>query len=160
MNDASGEEAYVLAVLDRTSDEPLQIQTDGDTRWTVNDGGMAILADGPVELMTKSSMSLVAAKAKVFAGELLGTLETIKLTARNVSADAGAVKICADWIDSVATRVSARMRRSYRKVEEIEQVRVGQMDMVAEKNLTIRASNAVITGKTLAKVNAGQVHIG
>ncbi len=160
--DGDGEDgaAYVLAVLERTGAEPVCVETRGDTQWAVRDGGFAIAAEGPIDLVTKSALSLVAGKAKLLAGEGLATFGTLAVAARSVLAEADTVKVAAGWIDSVVTRMSERIRRSYRVVEETEQVRAGQVDMVAEKNLTMRATNAVITAKTLAKVNAGQVHIG
>jgi len=64
------------------------------------------------------------------------------------------------FFDSVVERLSQRVRRSYRKVEELEQVHAQQLDYVATKNVSVRGHNTLLTAEELVKLDGEQVHLG
>ncbi len=70
------------------------------------------------------------------------------------------VALIAEEVDSVMTRLSRRAKRVFRFTEEIEQTRAGTVDVRAQNMLGLRAENAVISARVLAKIDGEQIHIG
>jgi hypothetical protein len=68
--------------------------------------------------------------------------------------------VVADSCDSVFDRLLQRVKRSYRFVEEHDQVRAAQIDYVAQNNASLRGENTLITAKDLVKVDGEQIHLG
>ena len=50
------------------------------------------------------------------------------------------------------------MKRSYRAVEETDQLRAGQIDYVAKETLSLHGENALLTAEELVKVDGEQIH--
>ncbi len=153
-------EARIIAVLERNSDAPLQLSTERDTRWNVKQGGFAVRADGPISFTTSDLLTAVAGKARVVATEGFAAFASLSVAARAVVGHVGTLKVAAEWIETVATRVAQTARHSLRVVEQTEHVRAREIDMVASQGVTVRADSALISARTLTKVNGKQVHIG
>jgi hypothetical protein len=77
-----------------------------------------------------------------------------------VRAQIDKLKLFAEHVDSVAERVAARVRRSYRTVEECDQVRAERIDYVAKGTMTLHAENALLTAEELVKLDGEQIHVG
>jgi Protein of unknown function (DUF3540) len=60
----------------------------------------------------------------------------------------------------VLERCHQRVARSYREVEETDQVKAGQIDYTADTSLQLHAKYALVTADQLVKMDAEQIHIG
>ena len=63
-------------------------------------------------------------------------------------------------IDTVADRLSQKLKRAYRTVAEIDQLRAEQGDWSFRKTLGLHAANVIATAKDLVKVDGDQIHLG
>ena len=63
-------------------------------------------------------------------------------------------------MDSVLGRLSQTTKRVYRRVEDLEHVRAGQIDCASEGNLRLHGENTLLTAKELVKADGKQIHIG
>jgi hypothetical protein len=70
------------------------------------------------------------------------------------------VKTIASAIERVAERVTERVKRSYRFVEDADTLKAGRIDYAADSALTMRAKNAIVAAEELAKVDAEQIQLG
>ncbi len=70
------------------------------------------------------------------------------------------MKLLAQSLDSVLERVSMRVKRSYRKVEEFEQLRTARLDYVVENEMSLHAGNAILSAEEVVKVDAEQIRLG
>ena len=77
-----------------------------------------------------------------------------------VQGEIGKLKVLAVSVDSVVTRVSERVARSYRTVDEIDQVKAGQIDYTAKEQIRMHAKNTIVTSDNLVKVYGDQIHFG
>ena len=57
-------------------------------------------------------------------------------------------------------RVTQRVKRSFRFVEDADTVKAGRIDYAADTALTMRAKNTIIAAEELAKVDAEQIQLG
>ena len=87
-------------------------------------------------------------------------VQEIGFFGRLLQAEVAKVALVAQEVDSVVTRLSQRAKRVFRFVEEIDQTRAGTVDIRAQSLLGLRAENAVISARVLAKVDGEQIHIG
>ncbi len=87
-------------------------------------------------------------------------MEELGYLGRLVQAEVAKVAVLAQEVDSVVTRLSQRAKRVFRFVEELDQTRAGTIDARAQGTLALRAENATISARVLAKVDGEQIHIG
>ncbi|MHC4400592.1 MAG: DUF3540 domain-containing protein [Planctomycetota bacterium] len=137
---------YLLAVLERPGSHNTCISTDGDLTFELRTGRFTVAATEGVELVSKRTVSVTADRLEARAREGGLFLSTVRLIA-------GAV-------DSILERLSQRVKRVYRRVEELEHVRAGQIDCAAEGNLRLHGENTLVTANQLVKADAKQIHIG
>lgn len=152
-------DCWVVAVLDRASpDTAAEVGVEGD---------MALRAGGTVSLEGARGVSIagpavrVATRAlEVAAAEGRAVLETLSVLAGAAEAELGRARLTTGALDVVAERVHTRAKRVMRFVEEVEQLRVGGLDVVARRLMNLRGGTAVVSAEEVVKVDGAQVLIG
>lgn len=141
---AAGGLRYVLAVLERAGPAPMRLALpDGAT--IAADGGRLGLAART--LVTEAETTQVATQA-------------LGVSAARTDARLGAVSAIAEAIETIATRIIGRFRRSYRFVEEGEHLRARDLDHRASGHLHLRADTAMVQAGVLVKLQGSQIHLG
>ena len=69
-------------------------------------------------------------------------------------------RLVAGAIDRVVDRITERVKRVYRKVEELDHLEAESIDWEAKRNLAVHCENALVTAEKLVKMDAEQIHIG
>jgi hypothetical protein len=153
-----GRTAYVLAVLERESPDAtiavegnLDVKTNERFRVVAKEG-VDIVSSKDVNMMA-NEIGIHASRAKLFASEILAI-------GSEVVGELANVKLRGTFFDKVYERVSERVQRSFRRVEEIDQLKAKQMDYLAEETLCLRSENMVAVAKDLVKVDGEQIHFG
>lgn len=151
---------YVLAVLERNETSPNELSLDGETTLRVRRGRLRVASDRSIDLLAPDAVAVTSSRLDVRAavGDLL--IDALEYVGNQVKADAHAVSVTAGVLDTVADRVSQRVSRLYRKVTDLEHVRVGQYDLAAVQNVRMHAKNALLTAMALVKVDGEQIHMG
>ena len=151
---------YILAILTREDGARAALTVDGDLEIRLPTGRLVMAAQEGLELVspkdttiTSGTVSVNAAGGSVAVGRLsfLGTL---------LQAEVETVKLLAARFDSVVERVSQRLQRSYRSVEESDQVRARRIDYAAKDTMVLHAREAIVTAEGLVKVDGDQIHLG
>jgi hypothetical protein len=86
--------------------------------------------------------------------------ETLEIVSRSVTGEIDRAKVAARSFEGFFERVTQRVKRSLRVVEEAEQVRAGRIDYAAAQELTLHADNAVVMAQKLVKIDGGQIQLG
>lgn len=153
-----GRNVYVLAVLERESPDAtiacegnLDLKTNERFRVVAKEG-VDIVSGKDVNMMA-SEVGIHASRAKLFASEILAI-------GSEVLGELANVKLRGTFFDKVYERVSERVQRSFRRVDEIDQLKAKQMDYLAEETLCLRSENMVAVAKDLVKVDGEQIHFG
>lgn len=157
---AGVDELFVIAVLERPEAGQLTIAADGDLRLAATHGRLSIAAGQGVALVTTGDMTLTASEMAVHAPKAEVFFDQLAYLGRKVLAQTGVVKHVGAIFDTVLERISQRVKRSYRTVEELDQVKSAQIDYRAEKNLCLKGQNALMTAHDLVKLDDDQIHIG
>jgi hypothetical protein len=152
--------AFVTAVLVRAESGAVEIAVNGDLRISADGGSCRIAASENVEVSSGGSVSLTSKLLNLRAVEGSVVLSSLTLLASDVLAHSEAARIAAKAIDWVSERVSSNVKRSYRKVEDLDQVRAGRIDYRTEKEMCLRSESFLVGARVLAKVDAEQIHLG
>ena len=155
-----GREAFILAVLERQdATSPSTIVTEGDLALVSRNGRVSVTAAESVALeapsvSTSALRITLAADAIDVAGRalsLVGDVAQMKL---------GAAKLVARTADAVLERLFVHAQRSFRRVDTMDQVRAGQLDMAATDCAMLRGGHTIVDANGMVKVDGAQVHIG
>lgn len=154
-----GGEAFVLAVLERSSEAPAVMRVDRDIQLRA-DGRFRVAATEGVDLTTPKEMNLVSGELSVRAKQGRFAIDALTHLGRMAHVDVEQVKGFFQIVDHVAERIPQTVKRSYRFVEELDVTRANQVDVRAEGNVNVRGRNTVVSAEQLVKMDAEQIHLG
>ncbi|KYF76473.1 hypothetical protein BE11_36680 [Sorangium cellulosum] len=154
------EGVYVLAVLEGRAGAPTKLTADGDLEVQARGGQVAICASQRVDIASGGGVAVTGAEVHVRAAKGSVAIEQLGFFSRLVQAEVAKVALVAQEVDSRLTRLTQRVKRVFRFVEELDQTRAGAVDLRAESMIGIRGENAVISARVLAKIDGEQIHIG
>jgi hypothetical protein len=149
----------VLAVLARGSTGPLRLRAAGDAELRV-DGKLTLEARAGIEAASEGDVSLTGRHLRMRAAETILTTARLAVSSARSFLDLDRVEALLGAVDVVIDRVLERVGRSYRFVEEADQVRAGSIDYAADSTLNLHAENALVTADELVKVDAEQIQLG
>ncbi|MBK9260043.1 MAG: DUF3540 domain-containing protein [Polyangiaceae bacterium] len=153
-------DAFVLAVLERA---------DGAQRATVElpektllraAERLTIAANQGVDVVGGGEVRISSARVEVTAMHTRLAGRVLDVVGEVVGADLGRVKLVAKTVDGMLERLSQRVKRSFKVVEETDQVKARHLDYAAETVAHFRGEHTVVTAKDLVKVNGEQIHVG
>jgi len=152
---------FILAVLTRGSGAATTLSsTTGDLKVHVPAGRLSVATRDGIDLATQGEV-------RIAARELGATVDRAKLYAEEIVTlgakafiEIAQTKLKGSTLESVFERTLARVKRSFRNVEEIDSLRAGDIDYKAEANLGLRSQTTVMTAKELIKADAEQIHFG
>jgi hypothetical protein len=154
-----GERCYVLAVLERNADAPATLRVDGDAKLRV-DGRLEVHAVDDLQLRSDRQVGIAgdefqvqARVGRVFVRECTAVLRSLLTHATHST-------LVAKLVETLADRVSTSSKTSCRNVTEIDQLHAGIIDHQAVEAARIAADKVIINGGEIAKVEAGQIHLG
>lgn len=157
---SSTRQAHVLGVLTRAHEGADRLSVDGDLELRASHGRVTVAAREDIELtaagetsITSSRFNLRALEGSVFVGHLRALCSVI-------TGETSKLSVVAEQLESLVERVRQRVKRSYRFVEEFDQLRARHIDHRAKQTVRVHAENTVITADKLAKVDGEQIHIG
>ncbi len=107
-----------------------------------------------------SELSIEAPHVVIGARECTVAVDRLGFFGGLVNAHVNKFAVIADELDAIAERVSQRAKRVFRMVEELDQLRAGTVDVRAENLASIRAENALISARVLAKIDGEQINLG
>jgi len=70
------------------------------------------------------------------------------------------IRLIVTTFDSLIERLTQRIKRSYRTIEEIDRLRAGRLDYLIDKLLSLRGKYSMLTAKEDVKIDAERIHMG
>ena len=151
---------YVLAVLERASGQTATLRFSGNTEISVASGTLTLSGRDGVALTSARELSLTATtlRATAISGDV--TVENMSIVGGAWRSCVNSVKSVGRTFDSVLDRCHQRVARSYRQIDEIDQVKAGQINYQADTSLQLHGKYALVTADELVKMDAEQIHLG
>jgi len=151
---------FVLAVIERGGAAQTVISADGDLTIRLPSGKLDLAARDGASVTTGAAVAITASSFEVSSLETRITSERIALSARATEITAASLLIAAEAIDTVADRVTEKVKRAYRKVEELDQLRAKCVDYLVKQSLRIHSKHTVVSAEVAAKIDAKNVYLG
>ena len=142
---------YVLAVLERDAGRLSTLSLPGDAQIQVQGGRLTVSA-------REIAMQSGSLKVEALKGEV--TVHELSLVGEAWRSCVDRVKSVGRSFDSILERCHQRVSRSYRVVDELDQVKAGQIDYQAETTLQMHAKYNLMTADELVKLDGEQIHLG
>lgn len=159
VTDTDGDD-YVLAVLVRAGAGGARVNLPANTDMQTQGGALRISGHGGLALQSAQQISVQAAQLRVDALQGDVTIHQMSIVGEVWRSCIDTVKTMGRNFDSVLERYHARVSRSYRSVEELDQVKAGQIDYQADSSLQLHGKYALVTADELVKMDAEQIHLG
>ncbi len=156
------EGAFVIAVLRRASeDQATPLAVDGGLDIRVASGRLRLAAQDGVDVVSPRAVAISSGSLESPCRRGEGSDSSALLfVGVLVNAEIERMKLVASRFDSVLERVSQRIKRCYRTVEEVDRVRANRIDYRAEKTMSLHAEHALVTADELVKMDGDQIHLG
>lgn len=152
---------YVLAVLEREeASTTTQLAVDGDLEIKLPKGKLVVATQEGVDVVSGKDVSFVSRGLSINAVDGNVVLQRLSFLGTFVRAEVERIKAFAGSLDWVLDRLMQKVKRSYRVVEELDQVRAEHVDYVARKNMSLRGRHTLMTAEELVKVDGEQIHLG
>jgi hypothetical protein len=151
---------FIIAVLERREPSVTRLTVKGDLTLGLPDGRFSVAAAHGVDLVSAGEMTMTSPEITVRSPKGNIFLDQLSYLGRRLFAEIEGIKLLGGLFDTVMERISQRVKRSYRTVEESDHVRSGQIDYRAEKNMSLRGQNALVTARELVKIDGDQIHLG
>jgi hypothetical protein len=151
---------HVLCVLDREAEGPNVLAVDGDLAIEARGGTIEVTAAHDVKLFAQGRAEVAAGEISVAAAEACARVDRLTLIAQAAQAHVTKLSVVAREVHGVVERLTQRLKRSWRVVEETESVRAATLDYRASALLNARGGTALLTAERLVKLDGEQVHLG
>ena len=152
------EGVFILTVLERTG-AASRIVLNGDTTLCAN-GGNLRLSGGTIELSGEKSATLEAPDIKLQGVRGDASFLNFSLTASVAEAKAGKLSLVASTIETVAERITQRVRDCFRWVSRMDRTKAGQVSISAENRFDVTADSASLIAVCDVKIDADKIHLG
>ena len=159
VTDAEGDD-YVLAVLARVGGNGARLSLPANTEMQTQGGTLKISGPDGLALQSARQVSLQAAQLRVDALQGDVTIHQLTIVGEAWKSCIDTVKTVGRSFDSILERFHSQVGRSYRKVEELDQVKAGQIDYQADSSLQLHGKYTLVTADELVKMDAEQIHLG
>jgi hypothetical protein len=153
-------EAFLLAVLERPETSDIHIRVEGDLKLGAASGRISVSSAQGMDFLTPNDIAMTATDMELNAKQASVSFATLSYLGQQALAQLQKVKLVGGLWESVMEHVFQRTRTSHRIVDDMEQLRSGQLDYRASKNMNLRGKNTLMTAEELVKVDGGQIHLG
>jgi hypothetical protein len=152
-------QAYVLSVLERPDGEQATtLQVQGDLNLEAA-GQVSLTSAQDIRLTSGQEVGVAASRISMNAAEAEGFFEKTTLTSRFFDGRFERIRQVAQAVDSFFGRVVERMKTNHRKVEEAEDVQVGQARYLVDGTWTVHTRQTMHTSQGHVKIDAETVQL-
>ena len=151
---------YILGVLERAEAGPSTLVFDGDVELKTTDGRFSVAAQDGIDLVTAKDTSMVSAELSVNSMEAEVNIQHLSVFGMFLEGQIERIKLIGQACDSIFDRVSQRVKRSYRRVEELDQLKAGQLSYFVKKLMSLRGKYSVLTAEEDVRIDGDKILMG
>lgn len=151
---------YILGILEREAEATTRLAFEGDVTLESQEGRLRITGREGIDLVSTGQTALVSRRLAVHSGEAEVNVPSMSYLGTLLQAQVETVKLFGRACDSVFERVSQRVRRCYRWVEELDQLKAGQLSYLVKKLMSLRGKYSVITAEEDVRIDGDKILMG
>jgi hypothetical protein len=111
------------------------------------------------ELHAAQTLRIRAPRFEVAALQSRIASETVEVFASRVEAGLGKARVVARKLDTAVDSVVSRVKRSFRWIEELDQLRSRQIDYRATDNARLEGGSTIVSAERIVQVRGEEVHL-
>jgi hypothetical protein len=150
----------ILSIIERPTGTDASVSFPGNVNIHANNGSVTIAGDQGLQLASAKSLNMVAGDLNVAAGKGTVNVADILAIANQFTGNISKIRIFADTIDSVAERLSQKLRNSFRMIEGVDHTRAGEVLTTVRNLFSLRSRQAAMLAKKDMKIDAERIHMG
>ncbi|MBN1102960.1 MAG: DUF3540 domain-containing protein [Deltaproteobacteria bacterium] len=149
---------YVLAVLEKEEGVASSIVFEDGLSLEVRKGRLDLVAEG-IHLAGKE---IALSSAGIRIDSLKGKVRIMDLSflGKTLTSQIQRIKSVAEFCDSAVGRLSQRVMRSYRWIQDFEQTRAGRITCLVKDTLFMKGKRASLMAEKKIKMDAEKIHLG
>jgi hypothetical protein len=151
---------YILAILERNGDQHACLAFEGDADLTVKQGRLRVAAQGGIDLVSAKDTALVSPELSVNSVQADVSIQQLSFFGTFLQGQIERIKLIGQACDSVFERVSQMVKRSYRWVDELDQLRAGQLNYLVKKLMSLRGKYSVLTAEEDVRIDGDKILMG
>ena len=156
---ASGK-CYVLSILEREDQGPASLVFDGDVDLKAREGRLRLAAQEGIDLVSAKDTALISTQLSVNSVQAEVNIQQLSFFGNFLQGQIQKIKLIGQTCDSVFERVSQRVKRCYRRVEELEQLTAGQLNYRVKKLMSLRGKYSVLTAEEDVRIDGDKILMG
>ncbi len=154
------DQCYLLSIIHRTVGNAASLCFQGDLSINSQQGSVTIAGDQGVQLASPKDLTMASQELNVAATKATLNIADLAAVGDQLTSNISKIRIFANTIDSVAERLSQRLKNSFRMIEGVDQTRAGDV-LTSVKNLfSMRSRQSAILAKKDMKIDAERIHMG
>lgn len=154
------DEAFILAILEGAPSRSTEISVEGDLRLRAPKGKIALVAQEGVDLLSAGTTRVVSNELEVRSQRARLVSEGMEYAGAWIKGEVDKARVYARSLEQVVERWSLKAKRTFRRVEDIEQVEAGSIHQRVENTLHTHAKNTALTSDGLVKIDGKEIHVG
>jgi hypothetical protein len=156
----AADEAYILSVLEHDDAHSASITVRGDLDLHLPSGKINIRTKDGVSIASQQEISMLADRMSIGANRGDITISDLSFFGGRLGARLDSISLTARLVTSTVGSLYERLTRVFRKVEELEEVQAGRIELQAKDSLSLHGRHSMMTADQLVKVDGAQIHVG
>lgn len=151
---------YILAILERHGDQHACLAFEGDADLRVKQGRLRVAAQEGIDLVSAKDTALVSPELSINSVQADVTIQHLAFFGTFLEGQIERIKLIGQACDSIFERVSQRVKRCYRWVEELDQLKAGQLNYLVRKLMSLRGKYSVLTAEEDMRIDGDKILMG
>ena len=132
----------------------------GNVDFKVKDGRLTIAAPEGIALASAKDIGLTSPELNIHSVNSEVRIHRLIFSGGFWMGQVEKIRLIVTTFDSLIERLTQRIKRSYRTIEEIDRLRAGRLDYLIDKLLSLRGKYSMLTAKEDVKIDAERIHMG
>jgi len=155
---ASG--CYILAILERHGDQHACLAFEGDADLRLKQGRLRVAAQEGIDLVTAKDTALFSPQLSINSVQAEVSIQHLSFFGTFLQGQIEKIKLIGQACDSIFERVSQRVKRCYRWVDELDQLKAGQLNYLVKKLMSLRGKHSVLTAEEDVRIDGDKILMG
>jgi len=151
---------YILSVLEREAGQDQTVSFQGDVAFSVKNGRLTINSEEGIRLTSAGNINLASPELNVHSLKSEVHIHHLIFSGSFWAGKVEKIRMAVTVFDAFIERLTQKIKRSYRTVEQIDRLRAGRLDYLVEKLLSLRGKYSMLTAKEDIKIDAERIHMG
>lgn len=151
---------HILAIIERPTHQHATLSFPGNVSIDSPHGQVSILGQTGVQLTSADSLDMVTDQVNVIARKGLLNINDATLTGGQVTSHIASVTTIAKSIDTVAERLTQKLKHSFRIIDGVDQTKAGDVLTTIKNLFSLRSRQSAMLAKKDIKIDAQRIHMG